>query len=245
MIRRNMTKTGGLLAMMLVLAACGALSEALTDAQNRLILTDVTGETSSTTGTGEGSGDGDTDKAGPPPECRGNPIKENCANDAKTYCAEYLPPAEEEAPPEPGSKSFEDRRDHRRELHQCLKEHLESLSASCQEAVNSAPEPLGGDRFAPPPRRPEGGPGEGHGKGPGPGQGRPNCSCGGKSPLKECVADARTLCEAELPVPGEPDGFTKEERREKVRTIVACLEAQLESVSDACKSAIEALPPRR
>lgn len=219
-----------------LVVACGVLSGALTDAENRSVLADVSGETWQTPSSPEGAdGNAQTSNVPPPPECHGNPVREHCAADVTAFCAD-LAPNDDEVPRESRcGQTFDDRRAKREALMDCLKENLASLSAECQDVVNHAPPKPGvderqandGDRSKNRPPR------------------RSPVDCGGQSRLKECIADARNLCEAELPIPGEPDGFTPEERKTRVDAIVACLRGQADSVSSACKTALDVMPAQQ
>lgn len=220
-----------------LVVACGMLSGTLTDAENRSVLTDVSGETWGTNATGGDTGGGSGENQGTPgsvpAECHGNPVKDNCGDDIATYCPD-LAPSDDGVPPESRcGRTFDERQSKREALMDCLQENLASLSTACQDVVNHAPpkpSDAGNEHYAA---------GQGSDSRP---HRRPPMECGGQSRLKDCIADARTLCEAELPIPGEPDGFTPDERKQRVDAIVACLRGQSDSVSAACQADLDALP---
>lgn len=223
------------IAIVFSLAACGQLSGLLgtSDSQNRAILNDVAITSTATASSARGIASTATSTT--EGECRGNPF-EVCQSDAERFCAEYAPPAP--GTPPPADANFENRHQRMHQFMSCMQTNLANLSAACQEVVRNVPShppqgqpgQNGGQRRRPEFKRGPGGPPPRHG------------NCGGKSPLAACVSDAKTLCGAELPESGEVGTFTQDERRERVESIVSCLETQLQNVSADCKAALNKLP---
>ncbi len=211
------------------ISACGSMLSS-SDVANKAVLSDVATRLAvDSTATGTITDGTPTPTTTPAAgSCAGNPLLDACLADAKTYCASDLPRNPDAgAATAVGKKSFEDHHGKMRKLLACLQTNQSSLSATCQTALTQVPTEPGCHR---------GGPGPG-GDRHGPGHGRPE-GCHGQSRLAACIGDAKTLCSADLPTPGEVDNLTPDERKLRVDAIVSCLNAATTSVSADCQTAL-------